>query len=138
MDRAGSYLLIIALDRPCTISVGALGEHRFPEGTYIYCGSALNGLRSRVARHLRQEKRLHWHVDHLLTVGRAVGAMMIYSDRRLECDMARSLADMDGVRQHVRGFGSSDCRCPGHLLYADLDKLADDWYEGLLKGSCGP
>lgn len=137
-DRAGIYLLVIAMDHPCTISIGALGEHRFPEGTYLYCGSALNGVRSRVARHLRLEKKIHWHVDHLLTEGRAVGAFVIYSDRLSDCQMARSLADMDGMHPHVRGFGSSDCRCSGHLFYADLEQLTKNWYAELLKGLSGP
>lgn len=137
-DLAGSYLLMIALDRPCMISIGSLGERWFPEGTYLYCGSALNGLRGRVARHLRQEKRPHWHVDHLLGMGKAVGAFMVRSEERLECEMARSLAEMDCAYLHISGFGSSDCRCPGHLFYVDIGRLEDDWYKKPLRGSSGP
>lgn len=137
-DQAGSYLLVIALDRPCTISVGSLGEHWFPEGTYLYCGSALGGLRARVARHLREEKKPHWHVDHLLARGKAVGAFLVRSEERLECEMARSLAEMECVSRHVRGFGSSDCRCPGHLFHVNMERLEADWYIEPLRGSSSP
>ncbi len=118
-DRPGSYLLFIALDGPVRLKVGALGEQDFPAGTYIYCGSALNGLHARVARHLRPERKAHWHVDHLLAQGQPVGALLVYSEARLECRLAEKLSRLEGVRRHVPGFGASDCRCPGHLLLCE-------------------
>lgn len=137
-DRSGSYLLVIALDGPKVLSIGALGEHHFPAGTYIYCGSALNGLRQRTSRHMREIKKVHWHVDRLLNEGRVVGAILLYSEQRLECRLASTLADMKGMRTHVPGFGSSDCRCPGHLLLADLEELEERWLDKVLKVSSGP
>ncbi|ELK52825.1 hypothetical protein D320_13259, partial [Haloferax sp. BAB-2207] len=49
----GTYALVF--DAPeATVEVGALGEHRFPAGAYVYVGSAFGtgGLR-RVRRHRR-------------------------------------------------------------------------------------
>jgi sugar fermentation stimulation protein A len=51
----GVYILLIALPREETIPVGKLGPIRFPEGFYAYVGSAMNGLESRVTRHLRRK-----------------------------------------------------------------------------------
>ena len=64
----GSYALIIRLNRAKRLTVGRLGEFYFPAGHYIYLGSALNGLESRVRRHLRRDKKLHWHIDFLTAV----------------------------------------------------------------------
>jgi len=48
------------------LRIGKLGIHNLPHGYYVYVGSALGGLASRLRRHLRSEKRLHWHIDYLL------------------------------------------------------------------------
>ena len=64
----GSYALVIRLNRTEQLTVGRLGEFDFPAGCYLYFGSALNGLESRVSRHLRRDKKLHWHVDYLTVV----------------------------------------------------------------------
>ncbi|HOO04698.1 MAG TPA: DUF123 domain-containing protein [Methanomassiliicoccales archaeon] len=61
----------------------------------------------------------HWHVDHLLAQGQPVGALLVYSEARLECRLAEELSRLEGVRRHVPGFGASDCRCPGHLLLCE-------------------
>ena len=94
---------------------------RFPDaalsaGTYVYCGSAYGpgGLRARVARHLRREKPMRWHVDYLTRSGsvRAVLALPGGS----ECALLSSILTHPGATVPIRGFGSSDCRrCPAHL-----------------------
>ena len=62
---AGSYALALCLPSSRKIAVGKLGLVEFPRGHYIYFGSALGGLKARVARHLRSEKKLHWPANHL-------------------------------------------------------------------------
>ncbi|MFW5868137.1 MAG: GIY-YIG nuclease family protein [Armatimonadota bacterium] len=109
----GSYVLIISLDRPRRIEVGALGEIDFPAGAYAYVGSAMGGLDARIARHLRDDRRLHWHVDYLLQHAEVVHVVRVESDERLECRIATGLAERLPV---VDGFGSSDCACAGHLF----------------------
>ena len=115
-EARGSYALVLQLDRPAEIAVGRLGVCEFAAGHYVYCGSALGGLHARIARHLRAEKRLHWHVDHLLTVARVVDVWVCESPERLECRLAAHLASRPGASHPVPGFGSSDCRCPSHLV----------------------
>ena len=62
----GSYLLLIELKDKETIQIGKLGKIDFMKGFYVYIGSAINGLEQRINRHLRKEKKLHWHIDFLL------------------------------------------------------------------------
>ncbi|MCX7788115.1 MAG: DNA/RNA nuclease SfsA, partial [Spirochaetes bacterium] len=63
-DR-GSYLVSLFLEHEARITVGSLGERLFPQGWYVYAGSAQRGLTARVARHLRFRKKVHWHIDYL-------------------------------------------------------------------------
>src|SRR5690349_8091196 len=62
----GVYQLYLDLANATVLEIGRLGRLAFPAGLYVYTGSALGGLRPRLARHLRREKRHHWHIDHLL------------------------------------------------------------------------
>ncbi len=110
----GSYVLIISLDRSQTISVGSRGEMVFSKGYYAYSGSALNSLEARVARHLRIEKRMHWHIDYLLEQARVESVWIVNSSDRLECKTATEFA---AIGSPVKGFGCSDCRCGSHLFY---------------------
>ena len=112
----GAYALLIHLESPETIQVGKLGAIDFPAGWYVYVGSALNGLAARVNRHLRRNKKLHWHVDYLLQKGRISQVIWALSQEKLECRIAETL-------QHsgfsaVQRFGASDCRCPSHLFHS--------------------
>jgi Uri superfamily endonuclease len=112
----GSYVLAIRVDVPTSIVVGQLGAVRLRRGAYAYSGSAMRGLRARLSRHARAEKRRHWHVDYLLDVGRIDGVWIHIGPERLECTAARALASSAGATYPVAGFGSSDCRCRSHLV----------------------
>ena len=92
----GSYALVLRLDQPTRLDVGRLGTHSLEPGTYVYCGSALGGLRGRIARHLRAEKRLHWHVDYLLRVARIriADVWVCEAPERLECRLAAHLSSL--------------------------------------------
>lgn len=96
------------------ISVGRLGETGFRAGAYAYVGSAAGGLRGRLRRHLRAEKRTRWHIDYLLERARIERVLTCYGDRS-ECAIARTLA---ARFEAVPGFGASDCRCRGHLFFS--------------------
>ena len=122
---AGSYVLVLRLASNRSISIGHVGQRVLPAGRYMYCGSALGpgGLSSRLARHRRPEKRLHWHIDYFLEHAAIEGIWVINAQTRLECAVARSLCDLGCVP--IAGVGASDCRCVGHLLLStnalDLD-----------------
>ena len=81
----GSYALIIRLNRAKRLTVGRLGEFYFPAGHYLYLGSALNGLESRVRRHLRRDKKLHWHIDYLTALAGVCQVWWVVDGVRREC-----------------------------------------------------
>jgi sugar fermentation stimulation protein A len=108
-------VLLIRLPRAATIRVGRLGEMRFRAGTYAYVGSAMGGLRGRLRRHMRLQKRRRWHVDYVLDSARVTAIVTCETEERSECTIAGSLA---GRFWAIPGFGASDCSCPGHLFRA--------------------
>ena len=112
----GAYILLIRLGRARTLRIGRLGRVPFRRGNYVYIGSGMGGLGQRVARHFRPDKKVKWHVDRLLAGANLVGAVLFPSTERKECELARSCLSFSGAMV-VRGFGSSDCRCPGHLVF---------------------
>jgi Uri superfamily endonuclease len=109
-----SYQLRIEIARSVRVTVGRLGDFVFPAGRYVYTGSAKRNFESRIARHLRSEKALRWHIDWLLAA-RGVKIVGVGRSRKDECALNHS------VRGHivVPGFGASDCRhgCGSHLRY---------------------
>ncbi len=112
-----TYALVMRLEAPEELSIGALGRHAFRAGYYVYVGSAARGLWPRLARHLRRQKPLHWHADYLTTVATPVEAWIDLSAEDRECLWARLLLQSPGASLPVRGFGASDCRCGGHLAF---------------------
>ncbi len=113
----GAYVLVLDLARPCAFETRLLGTIELAPGGYLYCGSARGpgGLRARIARHLRADKALHWHIDHLTR--HAAVEDVIALPGRFECELVDRLRALPGVGVPVAGFGSSDCRrCPAHLL----------------------
>ncbi len=119
LKGGGVYLLILYVDEPVDLKVGALGEIHFESGTYIYTGSAKSGLANRISRHFRKEKKLRWHIDHLTVIAPEMGVWWRdHSDTR-ECDAARFL---DGLHVSIKGFGSSDCGCGSHLFFTGPER----------------
>lgn len=74
--------------------MGALGDYPFPAGWYVYTGSARNGVHQRIRRHLRREKRKHWHIDYLLAVADSVEAFVMLGTSISECELHASLKGM--------------------------------------------
>ncbi len=111
----GGYLLVLKFDEPAEIKVGALGRKKFRKGFYVYVGSAMNGLEQRVNRHLRKDKKKHWHIDYLQPETRVTDVKKLPSEERNECWIARKMKKK--ADSEVRGFGCSDCSCSSHLFY---------------------
>ena len=61
----GCYILLIKLEKDKIIKIGKFVNRLFKKGFYVYIGSALNGLENRINRHLRNNKKIHWHIDYL-------------------------------------------------------------------------
>lgn len=116
MNTTISYQLKIAVDRPLHLRIGRLGRFLFPAGRYVYTGSAKRNPEARIARHLRQEKTLRWHIDWLLSAP-GVGVVSVRRSGERECTLNQRVAGSIVVP----GFGASDCRnaCGSHLRYLD-------------------
>jgi len=113
---SGLYQLVIRLGRRQNIDVGHLGCFVFPSGYYVYTGSAKRRLESRLARHLRKEKRMRWHIDYLLGQAKIVEVKRYHGGRHSECELSRRVGALPGSRVVAPGFGSSDCGCSTHLF----------------------
>ena len=109
-----SYQLGIEIGKAVRVRIGRLGEFLFPAGRYVYSGSARRNMEARIARHLRSEKTLRWHIDWLLST-RGVEVTSVRRSAKDECVLNQA------VRGAIvaPGFGASDCRagCGSHLLY---------------------
>src|SRR5262245_11488063 len=118
----GCYILTISLSRELLLLIGSLGRFHFPPGVYLYPDSALNGLKSRLSRHLRKRnKKCHWHIDYILKSSQArVQEIWLYpGTSRQECYFNQRVATLPGAKIVVHAFGASDCKagCKSHLLY---------------------
>lgn len=114
----GIYVLIIKINTPLNLKIGALGKVAFPVGLYAYVGSAQNNIESRINRHLRKEKNLFWHIDHLLT-NTAAEVIQIYyqtGDKACECQTAQWISKHS---KPIPNFGCSDCHCNSHLFHSN-------------------
>ncbi len=129
MSTPGTYALLLRLDAPQAVTVGALGAWVFPRGWYLYLGSARGpgGLEARLGRHRRRgDKRFHWHIDYLRAVA-ALAQVWTYSDHaRRECEWAAAAAALPGANVVAPRFGASDCRCPAHLFHYIRQPQADE------------
>lgn len=121
MTQPVTYQLLIEITRPLRVNIGRFGKHNFPAGRYIYTGSARRNFEARIARHLRCEKTLRWHIDYLLAApGVGIAGVRRYGED--ECAINQATPG----RVLVPGFGASDCRmgCGSHLKYLGSGKPA--------------
>ena len=110
----GAYALLLELDHDLPVLLPKQLPHILPPGRYVYCGSANGpgGILSRVSRHMRADKKPHWHIDQLTTRARVLGAWVWVGGN--ECLL---VAGFSQAQVPIPGFGSSDCpHCPSHLL----------------------
>jgi Uri superfamily endonuclease len=114
----GGYVLLVNLPEERTITVGGLGSIHFPHGYYAYVGSALSGFRSRLNRHLRTDKKPHWHIDYLLAKAVLDAIITGETQDRTECTISMELSQQF---DSVPDFGASDCRCHSHLFFGADD-----------------
>jgi Uri superfamily endonuclease len=116
----GTYLLLIRPQTSVTLEVGKKGVFHVAVGCYAYVGSAhgSGGLRARLNRHIRSDKRLHWHIDYL-TVAMPIDTICTEATEvKQECAWVRKLLALPGASIPIPQFGNGDCRegCPAHLV----------------------
>jgi Uri superfamily endonuclease len=117
LKQSGAYVLSIELKDGFQGTVGNLGDIALPPGLYLYFGSARGpgGMAARLRRHVRSEKKPHWHVDWLTLAGQVVEFLAVPDGH--ECALCQRATALKNSMVPVTGFGSSDCPlCPAHLL----------------------
>ena len=117
--NSGTYQLYIHVKKDLKIRVGALGVCIFPKGNYVYTGSAMANLEQRIARHKSKVKKIHWHIDYLLSskYTEIVKVKKYTSNVKKECYYNHKILKKKGAFIPVNGFGSSDCsECESHLI----------------------
>lgn len=125
LHETGTYSLIISVSDEVKVNVGRFGEKAFHTGHYTYTGSAQGkggtSLTSRLSRHLRTQKRKHWHIDYLLAQKSVEpeAAIVILGREKLECRFNNLIRARIGATTPISGFGASDCKaeCESHLLH---------------------
>ena len=112
----GSYLLVLENPQDVRLTIGKLGRIHFPQGWYVYIGSAMNSLDTRLNRHQRARKKLFWHIDYLAATAMTVRKVYpIRRSDRIEAELAHAIgAISNGAIPH---FGASDAHENSHLFY---------------------
>ena len=126
----GSYCLLFEVDSDLKVKVRNGRNFQIKRGIYIYCGSAFGGggVKRRVLRHLKRDKKEHWHIDFLTTRDETefIG-FWIFEGKRCECEIAGKISNFG---EAVKGFGSTDCRCESHLFKVeDLNPVEEIFRE---------
>jgi sugar fermentation stimulation protein A len=127
----GSYLLLLENTKKVNIQVGKLGALHFSKGWYVYVGSALNSLDSRLKRHQQKRKKRFWHIDYVAsTIMKVKKVYPIRRTDRIESDLAHNLEQICDTA--VPGFGASDARESSHLFYFSTSPLRHRAFVDLL------
>jgi len=129
MTEKGTYTLLIRVEEPTEIEVGALGDVRFDDALYAYTGSAFGaGGLSRVERHARVDSgengARHWHVDYLLGAEETVLVGAYTTPDDAEDEIARAIQG-DAVPR----FGASDSPCNSHLKRTTREAVEEAYEE---------
>jgi Uri superfamily endonuclease len=110
-----TYIVLVKVRKNTSVTVGRLGETALHRGFHLYIGSAKRTLEKRIERHLRKEKTLHWHIDHVLA-SHSNSVLEVWTRAAdLECKTARAIHQLPQAGVVKRGLGSSDCQCPTHF-----------------------
>ncbi len=113
-DVKGVYAVYFKLEKEKTVECGGLGQISFSPGTYIYVGSAMNSLESRIHRHFHSQENKHWHIDYFSEEAEPESVFFVFTeDSSLECTLAEYFSS---EFEEVESFGSSDCGCNSHLF----------------------
>ncbi len=128
--QPGTYMLVFRVEEEMTVQVGKLGELVLTPGVYVYVGSAHGpgGLGARIERHLRRDKRPHWHIDHVTKHIAPTDVLYITDREKWECAWVQALLRRPGTTVPLKGMGNGDCTagCPAHFLRLDTDVMRED------------
>lgn len=119
--------------------VGKIGQLFFDKGLYVYFGSALgdgaSSIEGRIRRHIKNNKKIFWHIDYLLKKSEARLLYAIYSTTNadIECEIVKNAEKFLNIVYSRKKFGSSDCGCMSHLLKARKEFVKEDLVKDLKK-----
>lgn len=121
--QQGTYILEINAALPFSIEAKQFANLDFEKGFYYYFGSAQKNIQKRLERHLRKEKKLHWHIDHI-TSKETNSIISIYllpkAEKSFECFSLAEISSRVSAVIPAENFGNSDCKtCRSHLLFSD-------------------
>ncbi|WP_107668888.1 DUF123 domain-containing protein [Cyanothece sp. BG0011] len=118
-SQTGTYCLRFHCSILSQVTVGKLGTYQIVPGYYCYIGSAFGrgGLKSRIQRHLKINKRNHWHLDYIRPYLEPVEIYYTTDSIKREHQWAELLLKDQYSTIPINKFGSSDCHCPTHLFY---------------------
>lgn len=94
-DR-GVYLLMLALKRSRTITLGKDGEIGLEEGHYLYVGPPANNLSGEMLRHRQRRKKKKEPLDHLTAAADAVTTIPIITGENLGPGLTAALEKIAG------------------------------------------
>jgi len=120
----GTYVLVLKLESDAIVKTKGR-NFSIEKGYYVYVGSAINGLFQRIQRHLKREKKKHWHIDFLLDTAKVIAVIVVPSEHPLEKRIASVFTK---TFLGVSGFGASDSKSSSHLFKIakeDLGKLME-------------
>ncbi len=121
-QNKGSYLLLLENPEDIMVKVGKLGDIRFQKGWYVYVGSALHALDSRIQRHQKKRKKRFWHIDYLAsTVMKIKKVYPIRRTDRIESQLAQTIGKISD--DYIKHFGTSDSQDSSHLFYFKTSPL---------------
>lgn len=119
---SGIYLLEFYADSNFNILRKKFLKHSFKGGYYYYVGSAQKGFSKRVLRHLRKDKKLHWHIDYITTIkSGCIERISIIENaaKSVEAELAYVLTSIFKLDDSILGFGNSDTKkTKTHLFYS--------------------
>lgn len=115
----GTYILVLKLVAPTTMTIGKLGSFHFDAGWYTYVGSAYGtgGLQGRLKHHLSPMKKPHWHIDYLRQKAGIEEIWYASCATAHEHEWATIICTLPDATITVSRFGASDCQCQTHLSY---------------------
>jgi len=112
--NSGIYFLLIRNDKGQLLKIKNK-DCFFRRGFYVYVGSAQKNLKQRIERHLRKEKKKHWHIDYLLEFAKIIEVKIITNRQKekeqLYAEKWIKKADFIPARK----FGASDSKAETHL-----------------------
>ena len=125
--KSGIYVLEIQLSKKLCLKIRKFRNISFGEGFYYYLGSAQKNLPQRIARHIRKNKKLHWHIDHLTYTDSAeVKNIIVFpaAEKSFEDRLALEFLEDKTFKPAVKGFGNSDSKNSFTHLFRSVNDSA--------------